>query len=315
MENRKRTIIKMKKKNKQDYFNPLSLGSAALFLALVTAYFFLYNTEVYDNSRFRNSFDRPIVEAQNEPRKLAALKALQSKGLEWAHYQLVNAINDRNEEIIDLYIEGGMVLNSRSTIMESLIENPESWIALVEKLGWGNAEKLSGKFLVPRHLNKLNGEFKKIEDKYAVPHDVVFKNHYVEFKKTYDTWNVDKNALIVKVQAMCGGNVGCQTKSARGIMAEYEKTKPLAPVKDLILWQDANLTLISVASLLKEKKIVDYLTGKGVISRINKMVMSDRIEVVFKVSPEGDVSYPNGITVKELKPVGRQTEQRTGSRS
>jgi len=305
----------MKKKNQQDYLNPLTFGVVALSLALATGYFFLYNTEVYESSRFKDSFDGPIVEAQHEPKKVAALKALQSKGLEWAHYQLVNAISDQNAEVIDLYIDAGMVLKSRPVIIEQLIENPENWVALIERLGWGSMEKLSGTFLVPRHINTLNDEFKKIEGRYAVPHDVVFKNHYVEFKKTYDTWNMDKNELIKEVHAMCGGNIGCQTKSARGIMAEYEKTKPLAPVKDLILWQDANVTLISAATLLKQTEIVSYLTGKGVVSRINKLVMSDRMEVIFEVSPEGGVSYPEGITVKQLKPVKRQTGRKTGSRS
>jgi len=248
------------------------------------------------------------------PKKLAALKALQSKGLEWAHYQLVNAIKAKNTEVIDLYIDAGMRLKSRPVIMEQLIESPASWVALVERLGWDSAEALSGTFPVPRHLNTLNEDFKKVENRYAVPHDVAFKNHYLGFQKTYDKWNLDKNTLIKEVQAMCGGNVGCRTKSARGILAEYEKSKPLAPKKDLILWQDANVTLVSAATLLGEASIVDYLNEKGAASRINQIIMSDRMEVIFEVSPERKISYPKGITVKNLKPVERQVGQRTVSR-
>ncbi|ORU92284.1 MAG: hypothetical protein A6F70_02485 [Cycloclasticus sp. symbiont of Bathymodiolus heckerae] len=297
----------------KDYLNPLNFGALALFLASATAYFFLYNTEVYDNSRFIGSFNQPIAEAQQEPKKLAALKALQGKGLEWAHYQFVDAIQDQDAEVVGLYVDAGMVLKDRSAIMTRLIEAPESWITLVERLGWDNETRLSGLFPVPRHLDALDDPFNEIKERYIVPHDMAFKNHYLEFKKIHDKWQHEKELELANVEVMCEQNTRCKIKNTPGILVEYEKKKPIAPTKDLILWLHPNITLMSAAILLKRPGVVDYLEQKGVTSRANEMVMSDQVVVIFEVSPTGDISYPEGITVKNLKLEERQTGQQTGS--
>ena len=289
----------------EKFISPTSFGIIALTLSLLSGYYFLYNPEVYENRRFLDSFNQPIAAAQNEPKKLAALIALQKKGLEWAHYQFVASIQSQDAEVVGLYADAGMVLKNQSVIIEQLIEHPDNWIALIERIGWDDTERLSVLFPVPRYLSALDDAFKKIQKRYAVPHDIAFKDHYLKFKKTHDQWLHEKNMELANVDAMCEGDTRCKIKNVPGIHIEYEKKKPIAPTKDLIVWQDPMLTLMSAAILLKKQKIIKYLSQKGVTSRISKMTMSDRIVVTFEVSQEGVILYPEGITVKKLKQVKR----------
>jgi len=292
--------------NAEKFMSPISFGIIALILSALSAYYFLYNTEVYENRRFLDSFNQSIVEAQDEPKKLAALKALQKKGLEWAHYQFVDSIQTQDLEVVDLYVAAGMVLKNKGSLIEQLVENPDNWVSLVERLGWGNKESLSGLFPVPRHLSAFDIDFEKIEQSYAIPHDIAFKDHYLEFRKIHDKWLNEKSLELANVDTMCDGNTRCKIKNVPGIHVEYEKKKPFTPTKDLIVWQKPQLSLMSAAILLKNEAAVNYLQQKEVVSRVSKMTMSDRMVVVFEVSPEGVISYPEGITVKTLKLVKRQ---------
>lgn len=289
----------------EKFISPVSFGFIALILSLLSGYYFLYNPEVYEDRRFLDSFNQPIAAAQNEPKKLAALIALQKKGLEWAHYQFVESIQGQDTEVVGLYADAGMVLKNQSVIIERLIEDPDSWIALVERIGWDSTASLSVLFPVPRYLNTLDDTFKKIQKNYVVPHDIAFKDHYLRFKKTHDRWLHEKNLELANVDVMCEGDTRCKIKNVPGIHIEYEKKKPLAPTKDLIVWQDPLLSLMSAAILLKRQDIIKYLRQKDVTSRISKITMSDRIVVTFEVSQDGVISYPAGITVKKLKQVKR----------
>lgn len=271
---------------------------AGLLVSTASIYYFIYNPEVYDNRRFVESFNVPIEAAQDNPKQLSALKTIQVKGLEWAHYQLVDAIKDGDQELAGLYIDAGMVLKNKAAIMERLIEAPDRWIALIERIGWNNEADLSGLFYVSHHVTTLDSFFEIVHEDYAEPHDMAFKNHYLKFKIILDKWLHEKNLELANVDVMCEGNRRCKIMNVPGIHIEYEKKKPVAPLKDLIIWQDPNLTLMSVAILLKNQSVIDYLASKGVTSRINNMVMSDRMVVVFEIQPNGDITYPEGITVK-----------------
>ncbi|PCI22510.1 MAG: hypothetical protein COB62_01315 [Piscirickettsiaceae bacterium] len=289
----------------------IGYGLAGALLAVLSTYYFIYNPEVYDNSRFVESFKLPIENAKNDPPKREALIALQKKGLEWAHYQFVDAIKEQNTELVELYIDAGMALRNKGLIIGQMTENPKAWIVLIERLGWGNREKLSGLFPVPRHLTKLDEVFKTIEKHYVVPHDVAFKNLYLEFKKIHDEWMHEKNLELANVDVMCEGNTRCKIKNVPGILTEYEKKRPVAPEKDLILWQHPHLSLMSAAILLGEKEIIDYLAKQNVTSRLNKMEMSDLTMVVFEVDKKGDISYPEGIQLKKFKQVKIQAVPQT----
>lgn len=292
--------------NAEKFISPISFGIIALMLSVLSAYYFLYNTEVYENRRFLDSFNQSIAAAQNEPKKLAALKALQKKGLEWAHYQFVDAIQTQDMEVVDLYVAAGMILKDKGSLIEQLVENPDNWVSLIERLGWGNKESLMGLFPVPRHVSVFDTDFKKIERSYVIPHDIAFKDHYLEFRKVHDQWLHEKNEELANVDVMCDGNTRCKIKNVPGIHVEYEKKKPFTPTKDLIVWQQPALSLMSAAILLKNEAVINYLQQKEVVSRVSKMTMSDRMIVVFEVSPEGVVSYPEGISVKKFKLVKRQ---------
>ncbi|MEO1889845.1 MAG: hypothetical protein ABGX33_08000 [Cycloclasticus sp.] len=273
--------------------------SGALF-AVFTAYYFLYNSEVYVNERFVESFNQPIIAAQDNPKQLAALKALQAKGFEWAQYQFVGAIQEQNTEIVGLYVDAGMALKNRSVIIGQMIENPSNWTALIKRLGWDNQQRLSGLFEVPRHLDALDPYFKKTQARYAIPHDVAFKDFYLEFKVIHDKWLDEKNVEIAGVHDMCDGKTRCIAVNVPVIHTEYEKKRPIAPKKDFILWQEPHLSLMSAAIFLGNQDAIRFLNAQGVTSRLNKMVMSDRIVVVFEVAEDTTISYPVGVTVKNL---------------
>ncbi|ORU93703.1 MAG: hypothetical protein A6F72_07425 [Cycloclasticus sp. symbiont of Poecilosclerida sp. N] len=282
-------------------FSIVGYGLAGMMVALLTTYYFIYNPEVYENRRFLDSFNQPIAAAKDEPKKLAALQTLQERGLEWAHYQLIDAIEGQDKELIGLYIDAGMTLRNRSVIIGQMIVSPSNeWIAFIEHLGWDNAQSLSGLFEVPRHLNKLDPHFKKIQLRYAISHDVEFKNHYLEFDKTEAAWFARKNQEIQGVELMCDGDTRCIAVNVYAIQSEYEKSRPVAPTKDHLLWQSPSLSLMTAAILLGNAEIIHYLEQKGVTSRLNKMVMSDRMVVVFEVGADKAISYPKGVTVKNL---------------
>jgi hypothetical protein len=291
--------------DKKSIISVIGYGLAGTLFALFTTYFFLYNPEVYENRRFIESFNQPIAEAKDNPQKLAALHALQKTGLEWAQYQFVDAIRHQNNEIIDLYVNAGMTLRKRSVIVGQMIEHPDQWVALIKRLGWDNKESLSGLFEVPHHLDALNPYFKKVEARYAIPHDFAFKDHYLEFKIIHDKWVDEKNVELKKVDNMCDGDTRCIALNVPVIHIEYEKKKPVAPKKDFILWQEPNLSLMSTAILLGKDEIIRFLESKQVTDRVNKMVMSDRVVVVFDVAKDKVISYPEGVTVKKLTQVKR----------
>lgn len=290
----------------------LSYGAVGALVAILSTYYFIYNPEVYDNSRFIESFKQPLAAAKREPKKLKALQSLQSKGYEWAHYQLVDAIQRQNMDVVDLYLEAGMPLRDKGVIIDQMLENPSQWIALVKRLGWDSQEKLSGLFEVPRHLDGLDPYFKKVEVRYAISHDIAFKNHYLKFQVINNAWVAEKSGEIANVNAMCDGDTRCITVNVLAIETEYQKKRPVAPEKDLILWQDPELTLMSAAILLGNQDFITFLEGKGVTERVNNMVMSDRMVVVFEVADDKTISYPEGIQVKALTqveiPVEPQTE-------
>jgi len=290
----------------------MGFGLAGALLAVLTTYYFIYNPEVYENSRFIESFSQPLEAAKDDEKKTAALLTLQKKGLEWAHYQFVDAIQSQDIEVIGLYVDAGMVLKDRSAIVGQMMENPARWVALVERLGWDNQKSLSGLFDVPRHLDDMDSYFKIVELRYAIPHDVTFKDHYLRYKVVEDKWINAKQLEIEGVHKMCDGDTRCNAVNIPVIHIEYEKSKPIAPEKDLILWQEPQLTLMSAAILLDNQPAIDYLEQKNVVDRVNRMVMSDRIIVVFEVAEDKTISYPEGVTVKKLKrvktPAERQTE-------
>jgi hypothetical protein len=297
--------------DQKSIFAIIGYALGAFSLALFTTYYFLYNTEVYENRRFLDSFNVPIAEAKDQPKKLAALQALQKTGLEWAHYQFVEAIQQQDEEVVGLYVDAGMTLRNRGLIIGQMIESPNQWIALIERLGWANTQSLSGFFEVPRHLDALDPHFKEVQVRYAIPHDIAFKNHYLKFKTVHDKWLNEKNMEIAGVGEMCDGNTRCVAVNVPVIHTEYEKKRPVAPKKDFILWQNPSLGLMTAAILLENEEIIRYLEQKSVTSRSNKMVMSDRMVVVFEVSEDKEISYPEGITVKKLTQAKKRVWQPT----
>lgn len=287
-------------------------GLVGALLALVTTYFFIYNSEVYENSRFIDSFKRPIAEAKGDPEKLKSLQALQKKGVEWAHYQLVDSIKNHDYATAKLYIDAGMELRDKDLIIGQMIENPPHWFELIRLLRIDTKAGLSGLFHVPRYLTVLDTHFELIQRRYAVPHAVAFKDHYLLFTKVQDKWIQEKAKEIAGVDAMCEGNTRCIAVNVPAIQIEYDKKKPIAPEKDLILWQNPYLSLMSAAVLLGNQDIIRYLNSKGVTSLRNKMEMSDLAMVVFDVSLQGEISYPEGITVNKPKRGKRRAGPQTG---
>ena len=287
-------------------------GFVGVFVALVTVYFFIYNPEVYENKRFVESFKQPMLEAKDNPKRLQAMQALKSKGLEWATYQLHDAIKDNEYDIAKLYIDAGMKLVDKDLIVGQMIENPVGWFELLKILGLDNKKDLSGLFRVPRYLSKLDDYFKLIERRYAVPHTMAFKNHYIEYRKIEQVWIDEKDAEIANVGKMCDGNTRCIAVNVPAIQIEYDKKRPVPPKKDLIIWQKSYLSLMSAAVLLGHQNIIDYLEEKGVTSRLNKIEMSDLAMVVFEVSKDGVISYPEGITVNKPKRGKRRAGPQTG---
>ena len=51
-------------------------GFVGAALALVTTYFFIYNDEVYENTRFVESFKHPMLAAKGDSKKLQAMQSL-----------------------------------------------------------------------------------------------------------------------------------------------------------------------------------------------------------------------------------------------
>jgi hypothetical protein len=297
--------------DKKSIFSIAGYGLAGAVFALFTTYYFLYNSEVYVNERFVESFNQPIKAAKDNPKKLAALQALQARDLEWAHYQFVDAIQEQNADIVNLYVDAGMELKNKSTIIGQMIENPTNWIALIKRLGWDNQQRLSGLFEMPLYLDVLDPYFKKTEARYAIPHDIAFKDFYLEFKVIHDKWLNEKNLEIAGVHDMCERDTRCIAVNVPVIHTEYEKRRPVAPIKDLILWQGPKLSLMSTAILLDEQDIILFLSTKGITSRLNKMVMSDHMIVLFEVAEDKAISYPEGVTVKKLTQAKRRTSPQT----
>ncbi|PHS72792.1 MAG: hypothetical protein COB22_04225 [Cycloclasticus sp.] len=290
----------------------IGFGLVGAFVALASTYFFIYNPEVYENSRFVESFKRPVLEAKDNPQRLKALQTLQKKGLEWAHYQLVASVKGHDYEVAKLYIDAGMELRDGGLIIGQMIENPSQWFELVKLLRVDNKDSLSGLFKVPRYLTELDKHFKQVEKRYTVPHTVAFKNTFVAFRKILQKWIDEKNAELANVNEMCEGNTRCIAVNVPAIQIEYDKKKPIAPLKDLIIWQQPSLSLMSTAILLGNQDIVAYLEQKAVTSRLNKMEMSDLAVVVFEVSEDGAISYPKGITVNKPKRGGKRVGPQTG---
>jgi len=218
--------------------------------------------------------------------------------MQWAHYQLVDAIKKQDAEVIKLFVEAGMVLSSKDVIIGQMIENPDKWISLMQILQLDTEEGLSGLFQVPRYLTDLDKHFKEVETRYAEPHTIAFKDKRLAYNKIFDKWVEEKNLELANVDKMCDGDNRCMIKNIPSIHVEYDKKKPIAPEKDLILWQKPRLSLMSAAILLDEQDIINYLKQKGVTTTINKMVMSDLATVIFEVKPDKSISYPEGITVK-----------------
>jgi hypothetical protein len=287
-------------------------GFVGAALALVTTYFFIYNDEVYENTRFVESFKHPMLAAKDDPKKLQAMQSLKSKGLEWATYQLHDAIKDNEYDIAKLYIDAGMKLVDKGLIVGQMIENPGGWFELLKILGVDNKQDLSGLFHVPRYLSALDEYFKLVERRYEAPHTMAFKNHYIEYRKIEQLWIDEKDAEIAKVDEMCDGNTRCIAVNVPAIQIEYDKKRPVPPKKDLIIWQKPYVSLMSAALLLGHQDIIDYLEQKGVTSRLNKIEMSDLGMVVFEVSKKGVISYPEGITVNKPKRGKRRAGPQTG---
>ncbi|PCI67088.1 MAG: hypothetical protein COB26_10365 [Piscirickettsiaceae bacterium] len=290
----------------------IGYGLAGAVFALVSAYFFLYNPEVYENRRFIDSFKRPIAEAKGEPKKLQALQTLQKKGVEWAHYQLVGSIKNHDYAMAKLYIDAGMRLRDKDLVIGQMIENPKHWFELIRLLRVDTKEGLSGLFHVPRYLTAFDERFDLVETRYAIPHTVAFKDHYLLFITLQNKWIQEKNKELASVDEMCEGNTRCVAVNVPAIQIEYDKKKPIAPEKDLILWQNPYLSLMSAAILLGDRDIINYLESKGVTSRLNKVEMSDLAIVVFEVSRQGEISYPEGITVNKPKRGKRRAGPQTG---
>ncbi|ORU90649.1 MAG: hypothetical protein A6F71_06730 [Cycloclasticus sp. symbiont of Poecilosclerida sp. M] len=278
----------------------VGMGLGAALLAITSGYYFLFNEEVYDSYRYVGSYTLPMKDAAGDEKKLSALTTLKAKGVEWAHYRLVEAIVAHDYPVIKLFLDSGMVLRSKGLIAEELIINPENWVALIEQLGMANKKDLSALFPVPKHLTALDATFKAIEMEYAKPHAKLFAEKYQKFRPIHEKWFNEMQAEMERMRTMCDGGTRCLALNLPIVRIEAEKSRPVAPVKDFIEWLHPHMGLLSIVTLLNNEETKRYLLKTGVTERLNKLEMSDHGMVTFRINSKGSVSYPEGIRVRKL---------------
>jgi hypothetical protein len=278
----------------------VGMAVGAALLAMTSGYYFLFNEEVYDSYRYEGSYTLPMQAAAGDATRLNALKALKAKDIEWAHYRLVEAVTAHDYELIKLFLDGGMTLKNKAVIAEELMLQPTKWRTLIEYLGLANKKDLSALFPVPKHLTDLDAAFKKVEVEYAKPHTKLFAAKYQRFKPSYEKWYSEMQTEMESMRGMCDAVTRCLAVNLPVIRLQFEKRRPVAPTKDFIEWLHPQMGLLSIATLMENEEAIRYLSDIGVTTRLNEMEMSDSGVVVFKVSADGEVRYPEGIKVRKF---------------
>ena len=265
-------------------YGALIFAAALLGCGLVFGLF--YNTVKFEGNRYENSY-ADIDKATLTVEQKKALSILQKKNIEWAPFRFNEAIKNNDIELVQVFMDAGMPLNSDTILLEIALSasvNKKNMLALLVKQYHLDLNVL---YRLPNYITQFDVELATIYSPYIDERKEVFRLAMIVYKKEFVIW---EQALETKKQKMLSActNDACRNGRINDVRRLYAETQPVKPELDYISKSRVFVSLLTIFRWQGDLELISYVEQQKGERIPNKMFLTDNKLIYFAVDVRGN---------------------------
>ena len=265
-------------------YGALILGSVLAGFGLVFGLF--YNSEKFEGNRYENSYE-DVAKTELTAEQKTALTALQKKGIEWAPFRFIEAIKNDDVELVQLFINAGMPLNSNTILLEIALSASSSKKTMLALLVKHYHVDLNALYRLPNYVTQFDAELATIYSPYINERKEAFRLAMMVYKKEFVIW---EQALDVKKQKMLKActNDACRNGRINDVRRLYAESQPKKPELGYISKSRVFVSLLTIFRWQGDMELISYVEQDNAERIPNKMFLTDSKLIYFVVDASGN---------------------------
>jgi len=264
----------------------LVLGGVLAGMGLINVAF--YDSEKLEGNRFENSYAQFDGVALTSKQKLA-ITSLQSEGVEWAHFKLVEAIKNNNVERVRAFINAGMELNSNSILLEVALSPSANKKAMLALLIKHYKLDLSALYRLPNYVTTFDKQFGSISAVYIEEKKEEYRVAMMAYKRSFVKWEQQLEAQKKRMLSGCT-NDACRSGRINDASLLFADSKPVEPKLDYISKERVHVSLFTIFAWQKDQPLILFMQQQGAELIPNKVFLTDAKLIYFTVDANGVIS-------------------------